>query len=750
MKRSLTNLLGVGMGVFTRTLFDKDDPLGVEEADCFDPSRAPELYGPTDVTAQVANQRLAVGLNGDGTVTVFRYPTPSYYDQVKYRTSSRDRELFGAAPNEGMFLGVVIEGDGGPVFEPFRTWETSQEYDHGGTDTLVTTHTSERRELEAVVTDVVPPDVDGLVRDVEVRRSPGAAAEDVSLVAFENFNLVCSKKKKTPVRDWCLEKLNTDTAQYLSEPDAITHLKRGVDASTGIRSSIATAVGFEGRSTQRQVGGDAHEPSARDTSQPIVPTDALEDASDGRLEGNTRFDGQTTGALLTPLSFSGGVATERVLLTAARSLASGSSRSGARARAIAELGRLRGDEGATGDLRRRKEAWVRDHLADAPMPDTDDEAVLAVCERALVCLVTTFEPGNGAIVASIATQSPYGEDWPRDSAFFNYVLDLVGKPEWVRRRNEWFADLQVKRLLFDNPIVPPGNWAMNYYADGVPGGPIPWEIDETGFVLWAFWDHYKATGDRDYLESVYDAVRRSADFLAWWRDPRNGLHIPVYEDDNVELRQTIVGAGPVWLGLDSAVKAAEALGHEADAARWRRRRETLAGGIERALFDTEGGFYGKRDRPGFPEQLWPIAFHHYDHPRMRSHAERAWESASRSLAEPEAGELEFGQYEPKFWLGLAKAWKGDEELMDRVREGIRWSAEQHAEPGTHVMGEAWLNVDGEIVSAVSQPHIWEMCLLYLAALEAFPPAGLEGEPRSPVGGWLEVLRDDHLTRRIRA
>ena len=35
------------------------------------------------------NRRLSVGLNGDATVTVLKWPSPSYYDQIKYRTSDR-------------------------------------------------------------------------------------------------------------------------------------------------------------------------------------------------------------------------------------------------------------------------------------------------------------------------------------------------------------------------------------------------------------------------------------------------------------------------------------------------------------------------------------------------------------------------------------------------------------------------------------------------------------------------------------
>ena len=40
------------------------------------------------------------------------------------------------------------------------------------------------------------------------------------------------------------------------------------------------------------------------------------------------------------------------------------------------------------------------------------------------------------IVASVARQAPYGLDWPRDGAFFDYALDVVadtGSEEWAQR-----------------------------------------------------------------------------------------------------------------------------------------------------------------------------------------------------------------------------------------------------------------------------------------------------------------------------
>jgi hypothetical protein len=76
--------------------------------ECSDPSTpTPEMSGPTDISAVTGNQRLSVALNEKGTITVLKWPSPSYYDQIKYRTTDRGERFDGALPNEGAFLGLA-------------------------------------------------------------------------------------------------------------------------------------------------------------------------------------------------------------------------------------------------------------------------------------------------------------------------------------------------------------------------------------------------------------------------------------------------------------------------------------------------------------------------------------------------------------------------------------------------------------------------------------------------------------------
>src|SRR5207248_587945 len=94
-----------------RALADPNPFGSLTESGCFDPTKPNadyEAYGPTDVNVQAGNGRVTVGENSAGTITVFKYPNPSFYNQVKYLAVDRDpggraRAQF---PNEGSFAGL--------------------------------------------------------------------------------------------------------------------------------------------------------------------------------------------------------------------------------------------------------------------------------------------------------------------------------------------------------------------------------------------------------------------------------------------------------------------------------------------------------------------------------------------------------------------------------------------------------------------------------------------------------------------
>jgi uncharacterized protein (TIGR03382 family) len=172
------------------------------------------------------------------------------------------------------------------------------------------------------------------------------------------------------------------------------------------------------------------------------------------------------------------------------------------------------------------------------------------------------------------------------------------------------------------------------------------------------------------------------------------------------------------------VEAAEALGETQDADRWRARAEQLQDAIDANLY-ADGAYQGANGAI-----VWPVCIHPFDDERLApSHYDAMWEALQPTLAQPEAGPdgKTRGLYEVKRVISLAKATRGDPVWDARVQEALRWIATEHAQPDTRVMGEEWLLEDGEVVSTVAQPHVWEQILFYLAALEAYPPAGVDVE-----------------------
>jgi hypothetical protein len=344
-------------------------------------------------------------------------------------------------------------------------------------------------------------------------------------------------------------------------------------------------------------------------------------------------------------------------------------------------------------------------------------------------------------VASVATQSPYGEDWVRDSAFIDHFLDVCGHHDEAGANARFLAAMQVQQGRpappGTAPWVPPGNWAMNYYADGTVGGPIPWEIDETGFGIWTLVDHFDLTSDRSYLRDVYPAVAAGADFLTGpGRDPATGLTQPASEDDNPgpTYPASMHASGPVLLALRSAIAAATVLGRTDDARRWSPRAAEVLAAIEHRYHAGADGQAWTVDYGDGGWALWPVQVDDQSSPRMRAQAVETAKAVAPSFLAP-GGTRTIGSYEAKALLGMAVHDRavGDEAGLGEVRRGLEWIAQVEATPGTHLLGESWVVRDGRVTTVVSQPHIWEMTLFTMAALEAWGPTDIKGARPAAAG-----------------
>ncbi|MFY9615250.1 MAG: hypothetical protein WAT58_07595, partial [Candidatus Dormiibacterota bacterium] len=364
-------------------------------------------------------------------------------------------------------------------------------------------------------------------------------------------------------------------------------------------------------------------------------------------------------------------------------------------------------------------AW----LSRTVLPRSADPRVVEVAKRSLITLRLAIVPQTGAIVASSDTQGPYGEDWIRDGAFLNEVLDLNGFSEAVTRHNLFYTRVQTTTTN-PSPIRPPGNWPMASYGDGVDGAPIPWEIDETGLGAWTLWHHATFLSDPSaraaYLQAVYPTITLAANWLIQCKDPTNGFQCTASEDDNYTPSQSLHGAETVYLGLQSAIAAAAAMGDASAAVgQWKTRLDELTAAID-GLYDAASQSY--RESGNLPNGynvdygdggwlLWPVAFRPYNEPKMIGEANQVDKSMGTSLASNR------GQYEAKALLGLAYAWSNPTAAQKKdLLDTLSFMA-SGLTTNTGLFGESWTRNYGPKPTPVQdQPHVWEHALFYLAAV----------------------------------
>jgi hypothetical protein len=667
---------------------------------CQDPSgNTYEHFGPTDINAVTGNQRLSVALNDRGTVTVLKWPSPSFYDQIKYRTTDRSEPRMGALPNEGAFIGIAYKrASGAWRFEWLRNWRARQRYADDDADEVVTVFRKRAQGLTVTQRDVVAADQDSLLRAVTVRRSVSSRVRRVRIFSFANFNPVFSKSPRDPSNDWCTEEDNDSGARYDEEADAIVHERSGTDASTGDPSGAALVMGFAARSLGHQVGTDTYETGSGETS-------AYDDATDSKLQGDDAAAGQADTAISDDISL-----TERRVATSTVLISAGFTAK----EALTNLKSMR-TKGAT-EVRRTKNRWWTRWLRGSLLPKDAPSSVVRLAKRSLISARQTTDAG-GLIMASVATQPPHGLDWIRNGAYINRMLDVAGYREMVRRHNQRYADLQATSIKKPRggETTPPGNWAQNYYADGVVGGPIPYEIDETGLGIWTLWDHYTFTRERTYLLSVYEAIQRAAHYLS--DNPPLGCR------DNAEMTRTLVGAQAVWLGLDAAVQAGLALGTETskqNAKKWADRRNEIGAAIRANYLDEGCGCYTLDHEVG-GTNLWPVGFEPYGSKISNRQAAVNWRHIARSLA----GKLDRSNLAGKVLLGNAFAWQNQAAKRRKLKRAIRWMAEVPTTDSTGILGEAWMKYpgkNGKITTMVAQPNVWHQAMFYLAATKVY---GLE-------------------------
>ena len=722
-------------------------------------------FGATNINGEVGNGGLSVGISQYGTITVLRWPSPSYYDQLNYKTatqgitpgsSARTLPHFGAADNMGSFAGLYFTAGmpvSGMVWLRDPTFTTQQYYASPDSDVLVTEFTSMTEGLRVTQYDLVMPGRDVLVRHYVIENLNTVPISDIGFVYYENLAPCLNKTEYLPVDDWTNDAVNDYACLYDAAHNQLVHfmpgdqdfshittLFSGVPGQSDVNNFLSTisslpdgiyaVAGFDFTPDSFQVGNDATTlcPQGRGVATSYDPADAYTAAYSGTLPDSPAAQCQANAAVMRQFSLAPqGQKDLTVYISFAKDYAD----------AEADLSYAQHLGWQT--IENNTNAWWEQWLSKARLPNTTDPVILSFSKRALISIRLATDNNSGAIVASIATQPPYAEDWPRDGAFLNYALDVAGHHNMVTKHNLFYAKVQRKVAT---GMGPAGSFDMNFYADGMPGGPIPFEIDETVLGVWTLWEHTRflsSACDRvHYMQQVWPAIKLGTQALVNCKDSTNNLQCYANEDDNVAQTQGLQGAIATWLGIESGISAARYMNDAADIPAWQARADELKQAIIATFFTSSSagswntcttyeiiynqcGALTKEVGSG-AWTIWPAMFLPYTSSTMLAEGQYLVGAITPDLTYQTFGTI----YNGKATLALAALYQGDPQGQTSIDPLIYDLLHNVPTRDTQHMGEVavtMFDANGQpyFQNEVAIPHVWEQTLSYLTVMARYNP-----------------------------
>ncbi len=172
----------------------------------------------------------------------------------------------------------------------------------------------------------------------------------------------------------------------------------------------------------------------------------------------------------------------------------------------------------------------------------------------------------------------YAYCWARDAAFITGALDVCGLKEEVDRFYRWAADIQEED----------GSWQQRYHLDGNLAPSWGLQIDETGTILWGMFQHYKATGDKVFLEEMWECMKRGVSFLTEFIDEETGLPALSFDLWEERFGEHAYSSAAVYGGIKACIEAAEVL-RDADApcAQWEKVAADILEAIDRNFWKAD-------------------------------------------------------------------------------------------------------------------------------------------------------------------
>jgi len=218
--------------------------------------------------------------------------------------------------------------------------------------------------------------------------------------------------------------------------------------------------------------------------------------------------------------------------------------------------------------------WWERHLAAAKLPSGLDPALHAQCRRDIVTL-TLAANRSGAIMCG-PLDTPGGRlDWPMQSAWITYALDLAGYAA-IAENHIRFCAAAIRHE--SRPGAPAGSVPLALQHNGTDGIPsLALQPAATAWILASAWKHaalLEEESRRKMLQPLWPSFQEAADFLARWADQRNKEPLPAFDPAKCHDARQEDALLTTYMGVDSALKIAAAL-DETPSEEWKQRLTEL-------------------------------------------------------------------------------------------------------------------------------------------------------------------------------
>ena len=229
-------------------------------------------------------------------------------------------------------------------------------------------------------------------------------------------------------------------------------------------------------------------------------------------------------------------------------------------------------------MRGETEKYWADFIKSAREVSTGREEIDELYKRSLLVFKLMSDDKTGGLLAAPEVDEEftrcgrYAYCWGRDAAFITNALDKCGLSGTVDKFYRWAVKTQ------DDD----GSWHQRYHMDGNLAPSWGLQIDETGTIIWGILEHYRRVGNKDFLEEMWDSVKKGVEFLVGFIDEETGLPRPSFDLWEERFGEHVYSSAAVHGGIRAGAEIAEILGADSMLIeRWKAAAEQIKGAIER-------------------------------------------------------------------------------------------------------------------------------------------------------------------------